>query len=295
MIEKLPESIKAPIRRVWLKRQLPRVIAKIKAGNVLEDLPAVEREDWKARIKMVQEAPDNALIPRHPDAGKLIGGDFVMHNGIRINPMSYYSSGNLVLLEANKGVHEPQEEYVFQEVLKSLEPGSVMIELGAFWAFYSLWFQEVVPEAKSYMVEPVNVWQGQENFRLNRKKGVFKKAMVGAKPAKLDNGEEVVSVDSFVKAQNISRIDILHSDIQGYELDMLKGCEEVLRQGLVRYFFISTHSNELHDACVDFLKEAGFEILNSVNKDQSYAFDGLLVAHNPKFGEPVRVETSIRK
>jgi hypothetical protein len=44
-----------------------------------------------------------------------------------------------------------------------------MIELGSFWAFYSLWFHAVVPLATNYMIEPVlqNLNYGRTNFELN--------------------------------------------------------------------------------------------------------------------------------
>jgi hypothetical protein len=38
----------------------------------------------------------------------------------------------------NRGVHEPLEEFVFQEVLKRLPEACAMIELGAYWGHYSM-------------------------------------------------------------------------------------------------------------------------------------------------------------
>ena len=54
--------------------------------------------------------PDNQFIPRVPDAGKLEGGQVVMHNGIKVGGMGYYGAGILNMLIENRGVHEPQEE-----------------------------------------------------------------------------------------------------------------------------------------------------------------------------------------
>jgi hypothetical protein len=44
-----------------------------------------------------------------------------------------------------------------------------MIELGAFWSFYSMWFNKEVENAINYMVEPdsFNLGQGKRNFKLN--------------------------------------------------------------------------------------------------------------------------------
>ena len=58
------------------------------------------------------------------------------------------------IIERLKGHHEPQEEKVFHEVLKAVAPGSTMIELGCYWAYYSLWFQKAVKNARNFMIEP---------------------------------------------------------------------------------------------------------------------------------------------
>jgi hypothetical protein len=88
-----------------------------------------------------------------------------------------------------------------------------------------------------------------------------------------------INIDSFKTENNISTIHILHSDIQGYELKMLEGAEESLQD--VWFIFISTHSNELHKKCMEFLLSRGFAILCSINKDETYSEDGLIVAQNP--------------
>jgi hypothetical protein len=49
------------------------------------------------------------------------------------------------------GHHEPQEEKVFHEVLKQIRPGGVMIELGAYWGYYSLWFHKNIVRATNYL------------------------------------------------------------------------------------------------------------------------------------------------
>src|SRR5882757_2436953 len=100
----------------------------------------IPTERWKRRIALVKQSADNARIQTVPNAGKLEHDHQVMHNGLRITLGSYYDYGNTRLLEQNRGIHEPQEEYVFQEILKHMKPGAVMMELGSYWAFYSLWF-----------------------------------------------------------------------------------------------------------------------------------------------------------
>ena len=95
-------------------------------------------EFWKNRIDLVLLSPDNEKIHRVANAGKVMKDTQVMHNGIKIHVGSYYGNANTVLLYKHKDVHEPQEERIFNEVIGFLPPEAVMLELGAFWVFYSM-------------------------------------------------------------------------------------------------------------------------------------------------------------
>ena len=59
-----------------------------------------------------------ARLPRVADAGRLSGGVQLMHNGLRVVEGSYYRWRGTRMFAATGGVHEPQEERVFAEVLK---------------------------------------------------------------------------------------------------------------------------------------------------------------------------------
>lgn len=45
------------------------------------------------------------------------------------------------------------------------------------------------------------------------------------------------TIDSFVTAHSIATIDLLKIDVEGYELQVLKGAEQILNRGGVRYVF----------------------------------------------------------
>lgn len=248
---------------------------------------------FKRRIQDVIDCPDNARIPRVENAGQIIKGKQVMHNGLKINVGSYYGPEVAQQLILNKGVHEPQEEFVFNEVLNHINPGGTMIELGSFWAFYSMWFNTVVPNAKNYMVEPdsFNITSGIKNFALNNLKGDFNLAFVGDKMDKAST-PRIICVDGLCKEKNIDFIDMLHCDIQGYEHDMLIGAKNMVQNHKVGYIFISTHTNELHKQCIDHLLAAGYLILASSDLDQTYADDGLIVAKSKQYPGPTKVKIS---
>ena len=93
-------------------------------------------ETWRLRMEKVMHSSDNKKIVHVPGAGKINNDHQVMHNGLKITLGSYYDYGMTVLIRENKGVHEPEEEYAFQEILKSIPAGGCMLELGSFWAFY---------------------------------------------------------------------------------------------------------------------------------------------------------------
>lgn len=231
-----------------------------------------KKESLLKRFRDVLSDPNNSRIPRDPHAGEIRDGAVVMHNGLLVRLGGYYDRFSDILL-MNRGVHEPQEEAVFAEVLTKIPAGGTMLELGSYWAFYSLWFFARIPGARCYMVEPhpERIKAGMHNFKLNRSTGDFVQAGIG--------GNNGITVDGFLKDKRIAALDILHSDIQGAELEMLRGAAESMRAGRIRYFFISTHSQDIHLSCLKLLEESGYEIIASADYEkQTFCYDGIIVA-----------------
>lgn len=244
--------------------------------------------DWLNRIELVKASSDNLLIPKHEFAGKIIDDFLYLHNGIKIHKNSYYGYSMLRLLMENEGVHEPQEEKAFNDILPFIKKGSVMIELGSYWGFYSMWFNKEV-KGKNILVEPDynNMLFGENNFNLNNMTGTFYNKFVNS----YDN-ESTITVNKIFELENLDRVAICHSDIQGYEFEMLLGCSNVIDR--IDYFFISTHENSLHANCIEFLIKNGFDILCSANLDESYSYDGLIVAKNKNIKGPDNIVISKR-
>ncbi|MFN3794229.1 MAG: FkbM family methyltransferase [Chitinophagaceae bacterium] len=239
---------------------------------------------WKKRIEKVCAAEINPLIERVPNAGTIAHGYQVMHNGLKVRIGSYYGYGESfdathLMLQMNKGVHEPEEEYYFKEVLRRLGDNAVMIELGAYWSYYSMWFNKEIKGAKNYMIEPDarSLYSGKQNFSSNGLKGHFFQFFIGAASDK-STIPLTISIDDFLARQQLNKVDILHCDIQGYELDMLAGAVNALKKKAVEYIFISTHSQELHKNCISFLNEYGYLIYKEIDLDTISSFDGLIVA-----------------
>jgi hypothetical protein len=250
-------------------------------------------ESWNLRIEQVLSSNDNYFIPRVKHAGMIRGGKQVMHNGIKIYLGSYYGPEYAQMLVRTKGVHEPQEERVFQEILNHMPANATMIEMGAFWSFYSMWFQSKVPKANNFMIEPdaFNLGHGKRNFKLNKFKGEFTQAFIGK--SAIDEGViKTICVDSFIEEKNIKHVNILHSDIQGFELDMLKGAKKSMEKGIIDFIFISTHSNEIHYLCLEFLLSEKFHIVAQADLNNTFSVDGLIVASSKNIKEKFIINIS---
>jgi hypothetical protein len=243
---------------------------------------------------------DADYIPKVAGAGEVFWDDpavpyQLMHNGVKIILNSYYGVQWLTdVIYGLKGHHEPQEEKCFYEVLKYIPEDATMIELGSYWAYYSLWFSSTINGARNYLIEPdaTRLAIGKRNFALNHKTGVFTQGYVGVMIDTEPNmqGAEKIALDDFIERENIEHIHILHADIQGAELAMLYTTVKHLSD--IDYFFISTHGN-YHVPCMQFLTTHGFTILAEHSTAQSCSGDGLIVAKRDGVVGPERIE--IRK
>jgi hypothetical protein len=241
-------------------------------------------EIFKDRFREVISDPLNILIERVPEAGYVDQrGNVFLHNGNRVprtGDFAYYGGYSEILI-FNRGVHEPLEEFCFQEVLKKIDSNlPTMIELGSYWAHYSMWFLKDFPHARSICVEPElpALRIGQANFALNGFVGEHINAGIG-----VEAGHAAFEVDSFLDNQKIESIQILHSDIQGAEMEMLKGAQISVKNHLIDYIFISTHSDLLHESVERYLKSLGYRIeVSSPFSSHTTSYDGLIMASSPK-------------
>ncbi len=225
----------------------------------------------------------------------------IMHNGVIVSADGYYGEVNTRIVERLKGHHQPQEEKVFYEVLKTLAPGSTMIELGCYWAYYSLWFHKAVKGARNFMIEPNKraLQCGINNFRLNRMSGDFTQAVVGKSSIegwqRAGAGAENAAaghdcVKDFVQGKGIEEVALLHCDIQGYEYEMLCGCGDLVDEKKIGFFFISTRSLKAHFQCLKHLVARGYVILAGHVPKAGYSEDGLLVASSVRScQEPIEI------
>lgn len=233
--------------------------------------------DFFGRFREIISDPLNLLIKRHPSSGMVDTNGYVcLHNGNRVSlsgENSYYGDFSKILI-VNRGVHEPLEEFCFQETLKKIKDQKpMMIELGSYWAHYSMWFMKKFPNAECFMIEPSNKLLniGQKNFQTN---GFPNGQFIRAKVA-----NDGLRLDTFANEKKLKKISILHSDIQGWELEMLDGANNFLTQQVVDYIFISTHSQKIHEEAIKKLESLKYIIEVSSDYDhQTTSYDGFILA-----------------
>ena len=233
--------------------------------------------DYLGRFREIISDPLNLLIERDSFSGTVDKEGYVcLHNGNRVpasGENSYYGNFSQILI-INRGVHEPLEEFCFQEMLKKIKDQKpIMIELGAYWAHYSMWFLKKFPKAECFMVEADSQSKniGISNFQTNNfPNGQFILSKVA------DDG---FKLDSFMNEKKLKKISLLHSDIQGWELVMLNGANNFLAQQVANYIFLSTHSQKIHEEAKRILESFDYVIEVSSDFDNhTTSYDGFILA-----------------
>ncbi|MEM7696377.1 MAG: FkbM family methyltransferase [Pseudomonadota bacterium] len=237
--------------------------------------------------------------PRDPRAGAIVPGPDgpfqVMHEGTLVPKDAYYGAWMTDLIARSGGRHEPQEEFVFEAVLSAIEPGATMIELGAFWAFYTASFlRRQQGKGAAVIVEPAvdNLAAGLATLRRNGLSAEVRHGIVGDTEMVHETGfgakiaPERVDVAAIMAARGWETLTILHADIQGAETALLTDIAPLLEARRIRYLFISTHGHGRQVACLKALQKAGYALIAEHDGPESFSVDGLIVARAPDTDGP---------
>ncbi|TDT96824.1 FkbM family methyltransferase [Azorhizobium sp. AG788] len=240
-------------------------------------------------------------IPKVADAGTIVdrnGASFqIMHNGLEVVAGGYHGDWMAHLIRGLKGHHEPQEEAAFQEIVRRSRHNTLIVELGAFWSYYSLWYLKQVPGSSAVAIEPDegNLDIGRRNATHNGLVGAmtFHRATIGGEAQaevsflqESTNTSVVVPMVDFAAVHALAgfrHIEVLHLDTQGAETPFLRSLPENAGD-LIRFVVASTHhrvisgSPSTHEDCLDALRSRGATILTEHNVQESFSGDGLIVA-----------------
>jgi FkbM family methyltransferase len=269
------------------------------------------------RIRLTTSCRDTDTIPKVAGAGDVVDGPDgrvqVMACGVKVVAGCYFGDWMTEIIRDLRGHHEPQEEVVFHAIVERLvadNPAPVMIELGAFWAYYSLWMLQRSPNARAVLVEPDpnNLAVGVRNFELNGRTGDFVQAAVGSEhrpPAPFEcesdgvtREVETVSLQALLTRFALPRVDMLLLDVQGAETALLEGALEVFRAGRVRFALVSTHHHAIsgdpltHQRCLDLLVGAGAHVIAEHTVGESFSGDGMIAVSFDDRDRDLRVEVS---
>jgi len=256
--------------------------------------------DERRRIALTTAVRDTDAIPKVAAAGTVAERDGhrvqVMHNGVVVVEGCYYGEWMTEIIRRLRGHHEPQEEVVFHAVVRQVAAGGVMVELGSFWSYYSLWFAQVISDARTLMVEPDprNLEVGRLNFQLNGRTGEFLRAAVGREHGAMDwfrtesdgrlRRTRMVTLEGLLDDHGIERADLVLCDAQGGELALLQEAGVALAAGRVRFLLVSTHHHSIsgdpltHQRCLALLQEAGAHLVAEHSVAESCSGDGLIAA-----------------
>src|SRR4051794_5289921 len=183
-------------------------------------------EEEQRRIELTTAVRDTDALPKVPNAGTIETRNGtrvqVMHNGLVVEEDGYFGPWITEIIRRLRGHHEPQEEAAFAAVVGRLEsdaPQPVMVELGSYWAYYSLWLKTAIPEAQNVCVEPDprNLEVGRRNFALNGVDARFIQAAVGSPHGKqvklkVESDDELhsmrlVTLEGLMRDEGLDRID----------------------------------------------------------------------------------------
>jgi FkbM family methyltransferase len=269
-------------------------------GQALPPLPAPPALSLEERVDMATRCRDCDILPKVPQAGELVTSPDgtriqIAHNGLRVVADGYCGPWMTDLIRRCHGHHEPQEERVFHEIVARMPQAATMIELGAWWSFYSLWFLKDAPARRAVALEPDPARRavGEANAALNHLAPVFADGFAGgtaaeAAPFTLDDGRRLdiprVTVPQLMDTHGIATLDLLHCDAQGAEFDVLTGCLPLLRQARILTVVVSTHHHAIsgdpltHQRCLALIEEAGGFVLAEHDVQESFSGDGLIAA-----------------
>lgn len=270
--------------------------------------------DIEERILIAARCPDSRFIPRVRNAGEVIvdasgARAQIMHNGLRVVADGYNGDWMTRLIALCGGVHEPQEERMFHAVMSRLPPGGAMIEIGGYWAFYSMWFLSAAAGRRAVLLEPdpAHIAVGEANLALNGLSATFIQGYVGDRPGlrRPFRTEKSGVIDlpchdvaSLMAAADLDRLSVLHCDAQGAEFAVLRQAEPLLRAGRVDWVFVSTHHHHIsgdpltHQRCLALLRSMGATIEAQHDVQESFSGDGLIVARfcpPPRGWKPVEI------
>lgn len=176
------------------------------------------------------------------------------------------------------------EEKHFKQMLEEInssEPS--MIEIGAYWAYWTILFKKKFKNNKTVIIEPdeKHLDEGLHNLKENNmssiyyKNTVLKNHLETQVPFDQNKAKDIDILEVINK--HFNHIDILHSDAQGIEYELLIRLKDLIKTNKIKNLFLLTHSPKIHSDIKEEANKLNLEIKAEIpwKKD-----DGLLWLKN---------------
>lgn len=101
---------------------------------------------------------------------------------------------------------------------------------------------------------------------------------------------QVITLDQFIQEHNMNHVDLLKSDTQGYDLQVLKGAERSLLNGVIKFVLVEINQIEMYENqgtrtdIFRFLEKCGFYIIDNYDKVRHPSDNGTISWNTSLFG-----------
>ena len=135
----------------------------------------------------------------------------------------------------------------------------VAYDVGAEMGYYSLALTQLMGEGSRVYAFESNKERVAKFPELLKRNSLEDKIKVFEAYVTNRNDAENISIDSFVYKEGNSPPDLIKMDIEGEELNALKGAEKILKEHHPK-LILEVHSYELVTQCQSFLRELGYAV-----------------------------------
>ena len=147
----------------------------------------------------------------------------------------------------------------------------VMIELGCYWAVWSILFGKKFPNATLILndMDKLKLNIGRANIILNDLECIN---YLG----KVDRRGNFFS--EMISDSNIAKVNLLHMDIQGAELGLSSYLLSKLEEKFIDNIIVATHSTKIHNTILErFSDIPGYEIISNIEYTGGKTGDGEVI------------------
>ena len=251
-------------------------------GVATEPLATQLKKELKAKFprKTISTLLDPEYLPdylalRQPSLEQLINGE------TQVMPVQY-GKGNVLIYAENKAESKRARHVLEAKILSFIQslikPGMVIYDIGANIGIHSLILAREHPDCQIHAFEPetLNFWKLLRNIELNKLPNITPHLIAaGAKRevrflslqgylsglgqhslqktvSSLTTPIEVWDLDSYTRQKNIARPDLVKIDVEGFELQVLKGMNHIIKAKRPAFII------EVHEALTDRSKVESF-------------------------------------